>query len=85
MLVREDAEPPEPLGPEAGARLVLITSGCNCGNKNRATAAGVATVAGTYRVMVNGRQVYETSSSSAADSVAERFDSAKILKPGETA
>ena len=56
---------------------------CNC-NKNRATASATAT-SGTYRVMVNGRKVYETANSSAADAVAERFDNAKILAPGESA
>ena len=35
--------------------------------------------------MVNGRKVYETTNPSAADSVATRFESAVILKPGETA
>ena len=67
----------EPKGPDNVA--------CNCGNKNRVTAAVPAAVAGTYRVMVNGRKVYETTNSDAADSVAVRFDSATILKPGETA
>lgn len=58
---------------------------CAC-NRNRATASGAATAtAGTYRVMVNGRTVYESSSSSAANSVASRFDNATILAPGETA
>lgn len=59
--------------------------GCNCGNKNRATASGAPAVAGTFRVMVNGRKVYESTNGAAADAVAERFDSATILKPGETA
>lgn len=58
---------------------------CNC-NKNRATASGTATAtAGTYRVMVNGRTVYESSSDAAAKAVAERFNDAKILNPGESA
>lgn len=61
----------------------MITIGCAC-NKSR-TAASATAIAGTYRVMVNGRKVYETSSSSAADAVAERFDKATILAPGETA
>ena len=60
--------------------------GCNCGNKNRAGASATASaVAGTYRVMVNGRKVYESTNGNAAGSVAERFDNATILAPGETA
>lgn len=55
---------------------------CGC-NKNRATAAGAAAVSGTYRVMVNGRQVYESTSKSAADTVAARFEGAEIRVPGE--
>lgn len=54
---------------------------CGC-NKGRATAAGVAVGAGTYRVIVSGRQVYESSSSDAADAVASRFQDATILPPG---
>ena len=60
---------------------------CGC-SKNRATASGVAKVSGTYRVMVNGRQAYETSSSDAATEVAKQFTKSadvKILAPGETA
>lgn len=58
---------------------------CAC-SKNRARATGTGTPApsGTYRVMVNGRKVYETSNGSAADTVAARFASATILAPGET-
>lgn len=59
--------------------------GCNCANKNRATASGAAAVSGTYRVMANGRKVYETTSEAAAATVAARFDGARILAPGETA
>ena len=55
---------------------------CNCA-KNRTTAAGVAAVSGTYRVMVSGRKVYESSSKAAADTVAARFDAATVLAPGE--
>jgi hypothetical protein len=55
---------------------------CNC-NKGRIAAASTPT--GTYRVMVNNRQVYESSSETAAQSVADRFDNATILSPGETA
>lgn len=57
---------------------------CGC-NKNRAGAAGTATQAGTYRVMVNGRQVYESHNGDAADSVAARFQDATVLRPGQTA
>lgn len=59
---------------------------CAC-NKNRATASGVAAVSGTYRVMVNGRKVYETTNPDAAATVAEKFDETvtRILAPGETA
>lgn len=55
---------------------------CGC-SKNRAAsgAAGVAS-SGTYRVLVSGRQVYESSSKEAADAVAGRFQSAEILPPG---
>lgn len=56
---------------------------CGCQNKGRATAAGVPVGAGTYRVRVSGRQVYESSSKEAADAVAGRFDKAEILAPGE--
>lgn len=55
---------------------------CAC-NKNRVTAAGVAAVAGTYRVMVNGRKVYESANATAANAVAARFDKPTILAPGE--
>lgn len=58
---------------------------CNCTSKNRATASGVAAVAGTYRVMVGDRKVYETTNPDAADTVASRFDNPRILKPGESA
>jgi len=59
--------------------------GCACRNKSR-TASGTATVEGTYRVMVNGKQVYESDNSSAANTVAENFGRlATVLKPGETA
>lgn len=57
---------------------------CACG-RNRATATATATTAGTYRVMVSGRTVYESTNKSAADTVAARFDNATILTPGETA
>lgn len=56
--------------------------GCAC-NKNRGTASAAA-ASGTYRVMVNGRKVYESTSGDAASAVAERFSEAKILAPGQT-
>lgn len=60
--------------------------GCNCGNKNRAGASATASaVAGTYRVMANGRKVYESTNGDAAKAVAGRFDGATILAPGENA
>uniref|UniRef100_A0AAU7GX91 Uncharacterized protein n=1 Tax=Streptomyces phage Geonosis TaxID=3158856 RepID=A0AAU7GX91_9CAUD len=59
---------------------------CAC-SKNRARATGTGTPApsGTYRVMVSGRKVYETTNETAAGTVAARFASATILAPGETA
>lgn len=59
--------------------------GCAC-NKNRAAASGAAPgPAGTYRVMVNGRKVYESANESAATTVAQRFSGATILVPGQDA
>jgi hypothetical protein len=60
--------------------------GCAC-NKNRGTASAVAAaVAGTYRVYVNGRKVYETTSSSAANTLMGKYAPgvATIYAPGET-
>lgn len=54
---------------------------CGC-SKGRGAAASTATASGTYRVIVSGRQVYESSSKDAADAVAGRFASAEILPPG---
>lgn len=58
---------------------------CGC-SKNRAGVSGTATVSGTYRVLVGGRQVYESSSQEAADLIAGRFKDAgtavEILAPG---
>lgn len=54
---------------------------CGC-NKSRGAAGLTAASAGTYRVMVSGRQVYESSSKEAADAVAGRFQDATILPPG---
>lgn len=59
--------------------------GCNCGNKNRAGASAMTKgVPGTYRVMANGRKVYESTNGKAAESVGERFDSAEINTPSGT-
>jgi hypothetical protein len=49
------------------------------------TAAGEAVQAGTYRVRVNGRQVYESSNGGASDAVATRFTVAEILAYGDEA
>lgn len=59
---------------------------CAC-SKNRARATGTGTPApsGTYRVMVSGRQVFESTEAPKADAVAARFANASILAPGETA
>lgn len=55
---------------------------CGC-SKNRTAAAGSAAVAGTYRVMVNGRKVYETGNETAARTVADKYRGATILAPGQ--
>ncbi len=57
--------------------MVAIACGCN---KARGASGGVSN-SGTYRVMVGGRQVYESSSKDAADAVASRFATAEILNP----
>jgi hypothetical protein len=59
--------------------------GCNCGKKNRTPGSNSVTVPGTFRVMVNGRQVYESGNKVVADEMAARFDNAIILNPGESA
>lgn len=58
--------------------------GCNCGSKNRATAAGGSVTAdpSTYRVYVGDRKVYETTSEEAANTVSSRFADARVLSPG---
>lgn len=66
---------------------------CGACAKNRARReaaaaaanGGVKPVAGTYRVMVNGRQAYESTQLAPAETVAARFTGAVILAPGETA
>ncbi|QBZ73498.1 hypothetical protein SEA_MISCHIEF19_13 [Streptomyces phage Mischief19] len=60
--------------------------GCGC-NKGAAikTADGKILTPGTYRVLVGENIVYESSQQSAAQTVADRFNDAKILAPGETA
>lgn len=61
----------------------MIPIACGC-NKARAASAGgsTGTLSGTYRVFVNGKQVYESSSKEAADTVAARFETATIYEPG---
>jgi hypothetical protein len=60
--------------------------GCNCSkNRNRTATNGTPVPAGTYRVMVKGRKVYESASSAAAKTVAERFTDARVLAPGQDA
>lgn len=66
----------------------MIPIGCGCGSKNRATASGAQAVSGTYRVMIDGRKVYETTNPDAAGTVAARYDKSSnvvVLKPGEQA
>ncbi|ATN93751.1 hypothetical protein SEA_ABT2GRADUATEX2_12 [Streptomyces phage Abt2graduatex2] len=59
---------------------------CACSkNRARATGTGAPAPSGTYRVIVSGRMVYETTNPTAADTVAARFASATILAPGENA
>lgn len=43
-----------------------------------------ASGSGTYRVLVSGRQVYESNSTSAADAVASRFGAASVHNPDGT-
>lgn len=57
---------------------------CAC-SKNRVASAGSTMVAGTYRVMVKDRKVYESTNEDAANAVAARFAEATVLKPGESA
>ena len=53
-----------------------------CGCKGRSSASGTMTAsAGTFRVMVSERQVYESSNVDAATTVGGRFQSAEILTP----
>lgn len=59
-----------------------MACGCNKG-ATTVTADGTVVPAGTYRVMVSDRQVYESSSKEAADTVASRFDNATVLSPGQ--
>lgn len=54
---------------------------CACNKRNRATASGTPAPSGTYRVMVNGRQSYETSNPDAAKKVGERFQDAEVHTP----
>lgn len=57
---------------------------CAC-SKNRTASAGSTAPAGTYRVMVNDRKVYESTNEAAAQAVAGRFASATVLAPGQSA
>ena len=54
---------------------------CNC-SKNRVSASGAKATAGTYRVYVGTRKVYETTNQGAADAVAVKFADARVLAPG---
>jgi hypothetical protein len=60
---------------------------CACKGRNAAGArsASVRQPVGTYRVTVNGRQVYESTSEAAAREVASGFNNPTILAPGEQA
>lgn len=57
---------------------------CAC-NKSRTASAGASAPSGTYRVMVKGRKVYESTNEDAAQAVAARFAEATILPPGQSA
>ena len=58
---------------------------CGCQNRGGGAAALTASASSTYRVRVNGRQVYESSNPSAAGAVATRFTVAEILAYGDEA
>lgn len=65
---------------------------CGACAKNRARReaaaaaanGGKAPVSGTYRVMVKGRQAYESSQRGPAETVAARYVDAIVLAPGES-
>lgn len=65
---------------------------CGACAKNRARReaaaaaanGGKAPVPGTYRVMVKGRQAYESSQPGPAKTVAARYADAVVLAPGES-
>lgn len=61
---------------------------CGC-SKGRGSAGGTAAGSGTYRVIVNGHQVYESTNKGAVDTVARRFTDqgteVTILAPGQAA
>jgi len=59
--------------------------GCNCNKTNKIAGKTAITGPNTYRVIVSGRQVYESSNETAATTVAGRFQDATILEPGKTA
>ena len=63
----------------------MSTIACACSKNRATTAAGSTAVAGTYRVMVGDRKVYESTNEAAAQTVAGRFADAVILAPGQSA
>ena len=62
----------------------MITIACGCNKNKAAVINGEVVQPGTYRVIVNGNQVYESSNKDAADTVAARFSNATVLAPGVT-
>lgn len=58
--------------------------GCACNKGRGGVGVNDISTSGTYRVMVNGRKVYESANGTAAETVAQRFDNATILAPGES-
>lgn len=56
---------------------------CSERRGSRPAGSAATTVSGTWRVIVNGRQVYEATSERNARAVAERFKDPTILAPGE--
>jgi hypothetical protein len=62
----------------------VIQTGCNCNKTNKVAGKSSTTGPNTYRVIVGGRQVYESSNETAASTVASRFDNATVLEPGKT-
>jgi hypothetical protein len=62
----------------------VVKTACGC-QKGKAgfDAQGNRVAPGTYRVIVNGTQVYESSNQSAAEAVSARFENATVLTPGQ--